>query len=161
MTIYFECLGCGAVTAVEVPPPACGRCGSGTGITRPENLEEAAAPRDVARAPATEHGSALRRPSARDHAIPLALSNPELLLLEERCVDGEARCEQRAEAARQRGDYAAAAFEAQLREQYRRLRLKMRDRRDHERRPEESPDAQRLRRATGAQPAPREKEPPG
>jgi hypothetical protein len=54
-------------------------------------------------------------------------------------MDGESRCEQRAEAARRRGDYATAAFEAQLKEQYRRLRLKMRDRRDYDKRPEKAP----------------------
>lgn len=74
-----------------------------------------------------------------ERGIDLPLSNPELLLLEERCMDGESRCEQRAEAARRRGDYATAAFEAQLKEQYRRLRLKMRDRRDYDKRPETAP----------------------
>jgi hypothetical protein len=39
MSSYFECLHCGAVTAVEATPPKCSRCGHGTGVIHLENPE--------------------------------------------------------------------------------------------------------------------------
>ena len=161
MTTYFECLACGAITSFEVPPPKCGRCGCGTGITRHGNPALDNKPDEAAAAPAPDPIQALRQAIAGDRAINLMASNPELLMLEERCIDGEARGEQRAEAARRRGDFAAAAFEAQLREQYRRLRLKMRDRRNHDKRPDLAPGAPRaqaLRGGGAAQPPSRDEE---
>lgn len=155
MTIYFECTGCGRITAVEEPPAECGHCGHVDGITHLEKPGSAAAPDAASRAPASDP-TTLRRTSVTDSGFNLMLSNPELLMLEERCIDGEARCEQRAEAARRRGDFAAAAFEAQLKEQYRRLRLRMRDRRDYDTRPENAPTsspARPPRSAPGAHPS--------
>ena len=68
-----------------------------------------------------------------------SLSNPELLLLKERCHEAGSRCEKRAQKAFERGDYVAAEREKRLAEQYRDLLYKIVDRRDHPTRPAELP----------------------
>ena len=48
-----------------------------------------------------------------------------MLLVQETCIEGELRCEQRAAAALARRDYAMAAYEIQIKEQYTSLKRRM------------------------------------
>jgi hypothetical protein len=48
-----------------------------------------------------------------------------MLLLQEMCLDGEQRCDERAAVARACKDYRTAAFEIQLKERYTRLKALM------------------------------------
>ncbi len=48
-----------------------------------------------------------------------------MLLVQETCIEGELRCEQRAAAAIARKDYAMAAYELQIKEQYTNLKRRM------------------------------------
>ena len=54
-----------------------------------------------------------------------ALTRQQLLLIQEMCIDGEQRCDQRAADARARHDYHSAAFELQVRERYAYLKMQM------------------------------------
>jgi hypothetical protein len=53
------------------------------------------------------------------------LTRQQLLLIQEMCINGEQRCDQRAADARSRHDYHSAAFELQLKERYRYLKKQM------------------------------------
>jgi hypothetical protein len=55
----------------------------------------------------------------------VSLSKQEMLLVQETCIEGELRCEQRAAAALARKDYAMAAYEIQIKEQYTQLKRRM------------------------------------
>jgi hypothetical protein len=55
----------------------------------------------------------------------VSLSKQEMLLVQETCIEGELRCEQRAAAALARRDYAMAAYEIQVKEQYTQLKRRM------------------------------------
>ena len=55
----------------------------------------------------------------------VSLSKQEILLVQETCIEGELRCEQRAGAALARRDYAMAAYEIQIKEQYTNLKRRM------------------------------------
>jgi hypothetical protein len=55
------------------------------------------------------------------------LTQQQLLLIQEMCIDGEQRCDQRAANARARNDYRSAAYEMQLKERYGRLKAQMVD----------------------------------
>ena len=55
----------------------------------------------------------------------VTLSKQEMLLVQETCIEGELRCEQRAAAALARRDYAMAAYEIQIKEQYTNLKRRM------------------------------------
>jgi hypothetical protein len=54
-----------------------------------------------------------------------ALSDNQILLMLELCLDGETRCHERIEKARDRGDYRSAAYEVQLKEQYEDLKHRL------------------------------------
>ena len=55
----------------------------------------------------------------------VSLSKQEMILVQETCIEGELRCEQRAAAALARKDYAMAAYEIQIKEQYTNLKRRM------------------------------------
>lgn len=55
----------------------------------------------------------------------VSLSKQEMLLVQETCIEGELRCEQRATAALARKDYPMAAYEIQIKEQYTNLKRRM------------------------------------
>ena len=55
----------------------------------------------------------------------VSLSPEELLLLQETCIEGELRCEQRASAAMARRDYAAAAQEIEIKARYTGIKRRM------------------------------------
>ena len=55
----------------------------------------------------------------------VSLTKQEILLVQETCIEGELRCEQRAAAALARKDYAMAAYELQIKEQYTNLKRRM------------------------------------
>lgn len=55
----------------------------------------------------------------------VSLSQQEMILVQETCIEGELRCEQRAAAALARKDYAMAAYEIQIKEQYANLKRRM------------------------------------
>ena len=55
----------------------------------------------------------------------VSLSPQEMILVQETCIEGELRCEQRATAALARKDYAMAAYEIQIKEQYANLKRRM------------------------------------
>ena len=55
----------------------------------------------------------------------VSLTKQEILLVQETCIEGELRCEQRAAAALARRDYAMAAYEIQIKEQYTSLKRRM------------------------------------
>jgi hypothetical protein len=55
----------------------------------------------------------------------VSLTKQEMLLVQETCIEGELRCEQRAAAALARKDYAMAAYEIQIKEQYTSLKRRM------------------------------------
>lgn len=55
----------------------------------------------------------------------VSLSKQEMLLVQETCIEGELRCEQRAAAALARKDYAMAAYEIQIKDQYTSLKRRM------------------------------------
>jgi hypothetical protein len=54
-----------------------------------------------------------------------ALTRQQLLLIQEMCINGEQRCDQRAADARTRQDYHRAASELQLKKRYTHLKLQM------------------------------------
>lgn len=56
----------------------------------------------------------------------LALSDEELLFLQDLCLDGEFRSHQRAAQAQLRGDFHTAAYEVQVKEQFTQLKAKLR-----------------------------------
>jgi hypothetical protein len=53
------------------------------------------------------------------------LSNTELLVIEQLCLEGEFRCAERASSARRKEDYPAATYETRLKHQYSELRKKL------------------------------------
>ena len=55
----------------------------------------------------------------------VSLTEQEMLLVQETCIEGELRCEQRAAAALARKDYAMAAYEIRIKEQYTTLKRRM------------------------------------
>ena len=55
----------------------------------------------------------------------VSLTPREMLLVQETCIEGELRCEQRAAAAIARMDYAMAAQEIEIKEQYTSLKRRM------------------------------------
>ena len=55
----------------------------------------------------------------------MALSDEELLMIEQLCREGELHCAQRASLARRKEDYSSASNENALKDQYRGLRTKV------------------------------------
>jgi hypothetical protein len=53
------------------------------------------------------------------------LTEQQVLMMLELCLEAEERCDERISAARQKEDYSTAAYEVQLKEQYENMRARL------------------------------------